>query len=140
MKSLEGLLDHEQRLPSVFLKAIDNDDIRTVRTMIKLGQNVSETNGNHDNGLHIALQRRRVNPDMVELLLESGINPEVKNRQHKSAADIAVDMGNTPVVRRISRYIKSQSTINKTIKLASEKKHFGTKEVLKGKIYRVRNN
>ena len=140
MNTFDNLLEKEQSVPSVFLRAIDNNDIKTVRSMIKLGQNVMETNGNEDNGLHIALKRRRVNPEMIDLLLESGISPEVKNRQHISAADLAVDSGNTPVVRRISKYIQSQTTVKKSIKLASEKKLFGTKEVFKGKIIRVKKS
>jgi ankyrin repeat protein len=138
MNDLKAMLAREQRLPSVFLRAIDSDDIRTVRVMINLGQNVEETNSNLDNGLHIAIKRKKVNPEMIDLLVEAGLNPEAKNRQHKSAAELAVDLGATPIVKRLARHIQSEAALKKGIKLASDRKNFGAKQVLKGRIVRVR--
>lgn len=69
------------------IMAANNNDLQLVITYLKAGANSMATDVDGNTALHFAVQKK--NKDIVSVLLKSGIDEHLKNKQGKSAIDFA---------------------------------------------------
>lgn len=70
-----------------------------VRQLLELGADINALNNRHQTALHIAIIRRDKN--LVNYLLESGVDLEIKTAEGNSCIDLAVTSGQKELIELI---------------------------------------
>lgn len=91
---------------TALIYAIQNNDVDAAKNLLAIGANVNEVLVSRLAGKWTPLMAATAvgNVDMVKLLIKNGANPNFKNKDGVSAADIAKDQGNDNLHKLLVAY------------------------------------